>query len=55
MQGVERMCNLAGGAQKGGTAFVDCDKIPEMPSIVFTIAGEDFHLSPSQYILKVCC
>jgi Eukaryotic aspartyl protease len=53
VQGVEHMCNLAGQGQQGGTAFVDCDSIPEMSSIVFTIAGAKFRLSPEDYVLKV--
>ena len=34
-------------------AVVDCAAIPRMPTVTFTIAGEDFDLTPEQYVLKV--
>ena len=33
-------------------AVVDCAAIPRMPTVTFTIAGEDFDLTPEQYVLK---
>ena len=51
-QGVEELCEIAGHGQ-GGEAFVDCDKIPDMPEIEFHIAGKPFKLSADQYVLQV--
>lgn len=34
-------------------AVVDCDKIPTMPDVAFTISGREFSLTPEQYVLKV--
>jgi len=34
-------------------AVVDCDKIPHMPNVTFTIAGKDFVLTPEDYVLQV--
>jgi len=36
-----------------GEAFVDCSKIPSMPTITFTLAGVPFPLTPDQYILQI--
>jgi phytepsin len=36
-----------------GQAVVDCNKIPQMPTISFTIAGKEFPLTPEQYVLRV--
>lgn len=33
-------------------AVVDCGAIPRMPTVTFSIAGEDFDLTPEQYVLK---
>ena len=52
MQGIEKMCSLA-GAGAGGTAFLDCDRVVELPTIAFTIEGKQFHLSGDDYVLKV--
>jgi hypothetical protein len=52
VQGIEKMCSLAGAGQ-GGTAFVDCDRIVELPTIAFKIEGKEFHLSGEDYVLKV--
>ncbi|XP_010271045.1 PREDICTED: cyprosin-like [Nelumbo nucifera] len=35
-----------------GKAFVDCNRIPDMPNVSFTIGKHSFHLTPQQYILK---
>jgi hypothetical protein len=34
-------------------AVVDCDKIPHMPNVTFTIEGKDFVLTPEDYVLQV--
>jgi phytepsin len=34
-------------------AVVDCDKIPHMPNVTFTIAEKDFVLTPEDYVLQV--
>ena len=36
-----------------GQAVVDCDRIPQMPNVDFTIGGKNFSLAPEQYVLKV--
>jgi len=36
-----------------GQYTVDCSKVSSMPSISFTIAGKDFTLEGSEYVLKV--
>jgi phytepsin len=37
----------------GGESAVDCDLVPSLPSVDFTIGGKTFSLSADQYILKV--
>lgn len=37
----------------GGPAVVDCERVPKLPTISFTIAGKAFELKPEQYILKI--
>lgn len=51
-QGVEELCEVAGHGQ-GGEAFVDCAKIPHMPTLQFHIAGKAFKLTAEQYVLQV--
>lgn len=34
-------------------AVVDCNKIPTMPNVTFTIEGKDFTLEPKDYVLQV--
>lgn len=34
-------------------AVVDCDKIPHMPNVTFTIEGKAFVLTPEDYVLQV--
>ncbi|KAF7811194.1 aspartic proteinase-like [Senna tora] len=36
-----------------GESTVDCDKIPTMPIVSFTIGGKNFDLSPQEYVLKI--
>ncbi|GAQ92506.1 hypothetical protein KFL_010330030 [Klebsormidium nitens] len=36
-----------------GESVIDCAKLPDMPDIAFTIAGEPLVLTPEQYILKI--
>ncbi|KAK9681524.1 hypothetical protein RND81_10G008300 [Saponaria officinalis] len=36
-----------------GQSAVDCNRLSEMPSISFTIAGKGFELSPEEYVLKI--
>lgn len=36
-----------------GEGVVDCDKVPDLPNVDFTISGHTFTLTPDQYILKV--
>ena len=59
MQGVDKLCELAGAASPGGEAFVDCDQIDSMPDVVFHIQGKAFPLSAQDYVLQVrlrsCC
>ncbi|GLT88468.1 hypothetical protein SLE2022_064930 [Rubroshorea leprosula] len=35
-----------------GESAIDCDKIPGMPNVTFTIGDKPFKLTPEQYILK---
>ena len=37
----------------GGETTLDCDSIPTLPNVSFTIAGRDFVLTPAQYVLQV--
>lgn len=53
MQGMEKLCELIGRGSGSGEAFVDCDKIPTLPDVVFKIGGKDFPLSAEDYVLKV--
>eukprot|EP00884_Botryococcus_braunii_P006175 jgi/Botrbrau1/15559/Bobra.0274s0003.1 len=34
-------------------AVVDCERLPGMPDVTFTIEGKTFTLAPEQYVLKV--
>lgn len=36
-----------------GESVVDCDRIPSMPTVTFSIGSETFKLTSDQYILKV--
>jgi len=42
------------GAKKGfrGVHVVDCDRLPELPSVTFTFGGKDFELKPTDYVLQ---
>lgn len=51
---MEKLCELIGRGADSGEAFIDCDKIPTLPDVVFTIGGKDFPLSAEEYVLKVC-
>ena len=33
-------------------ALVECEQIPEMPDVTFTIAGKDFTLTAEDYVLQ---
>ena len=35
-------------------ALVECQQIPEMPDVTFTIAGKDFTLTAEDYVLQAC-
>ena len=45
-------CNAL-GVFGNGQAVVDCDKVPSLPDVSFTISGKNFTLSPEQYVLRV--
>lgn len=49
------MINSAIGAKKGwqGQYSVDCEKLSELPELVFNIDGKKYPLSPQEYILQV--
>jgi hypothetical protein len=53
LQGVEKLCTLAGRDQEGGEAFVDCDKIDDLPDVLFHIQGKPFRIPGKAYILQV--
>lgn len=36
-----------------GESLIDCDSIPGLPNITFTIGDKHFKLTPEQYILKI--
>lgn len=52
---IEQLHTLIGAQknQMNGEYMVDCSSLDSMPSIVFTIGGKQFPLTPSQYIIKV--
>ncbi|KAG7667892.1 hypothetical protein Ndes2526B_g01699 [Nannochloris sp. 'desiccata'] len=37
----------------GGQAAVDCDNIPNMPDVTFSIGGREFSLTADQYVLQI--
>eukprot|EP01025_Chloroclados_australasicus_P041844 TRINITY_DN4463_c0_g1_i1.p1 TRINITY_DN4463_c0_g1~~TRINITY_DN4463_c0_g1_i1.p1 ORF type:complete len:512 (-),score=63.34 TRINITY_DN4463_c0_g1_i1:362-1840(-) len=51
--GLEYLCNTLDFGGIGGEAVVECDRLPEMPDVAFTISGKDFVLKPEQYVLEV--
>jgi hypothetical protein len=46
------MCELAGPGS-GGVQLIDCDKIDQLPEVVFHIAGKEFKLTGKDYVLQV--
>lgn len=52
-EGMEKLCELIGRGAGSGEAFIDCDTIPTLPEVVFTIGGREFPLSAEDYVLKV--
>ncbi|KAI3498935.1 hypothetical protein L1887_34723 [Cichorium endivia] len=44
-----QLCTVTGLA---GESTVDCERVPYMPTISFTIGGKEFELSPNEYITK---
>lgn len=52
---VERLHQLIGASKNpmNGEYMVECSTVPSMPTIVFTIGGKQFPLTPDQYIMKV--
>merc|ERR1719495_1231535 len=44
---------LGGTPVVGGEYILDCATLSSLPSIVFTIGGVDFPLTPDQYTMKV--
>ncbi|KAJ4749404.1 Saposin-like aspartyl protease family protein [Rhynchospora pubera] len=51
MEYLNKLCNKLPSPM--GESTVDCNTIPSMPNITFTIGGKKFTLTPNQYILKV--
>jgi hypothetical protein len=51
--GVLTMLPAAPAAPAVPAAVVDCDKIPEMPDVTFTIGGKQWVLKPQDYVLQV--
>ncbi|KAK9794929.1 hypothetical protein WJX73_010113 [Symbiochloris irregularis] len=49
---LEAACDTL-GFLASSQAIVDCDQIPTMPDVAFTISGKEFSLTPEQYVLKV--
>jgi cathepsin D len=47
--------NLAIGAAPfiNGEYMVNCDNLPTMPDVTFSISGKDFTLRPDEYVLKM--
>lgn len=41
------------GSDNSGQLVIDCERIPSLPSMTFTIAGKDLVLTGEQYIWKV--
>ncbi|KAF3451744.1 hypothetical protein FNV43_RR07840 [Rhamnella rubrinervis] len=51
MNYVNELCNRMPNPL--GESVVDCDSLPKMPSVSFTIGGKVYDLKPEEYILKV--
>jgi cathepsin D len=50
---INKIQTLIGAAPLvGGEYLVDCNKISKMPNVVFKLNGQDFVLTPEDYILK---
>jgi cathepsin D len=52
---VDRLQEAIGAEQNpmNGQYMVDCNNIPNMPTITFTIGGKKFPLTPDQYVEKI--
>ena len=51
-QNLETICDTL-SFLASSQAVVDCNKIPTMPNVTFTIGSKDFTLAPEDYVLKV--
>ena len=51
-ENLERICDTL-SFLASSQAVVDCEKIPTMPNVTFTIEGKDFTLTPTDYVLQV--
>lgn len=51
-ENLENICNTL-SFLASSQAVVDCDKIPTMPNVTFTIGDKDFTLTPKDYVLQV--
>ena len=51
-ENLENICNTL-SFLASSQAVVDCEKIPTMPNVTFTIGEKDFTLTPNDYVLQV--
>ncbi|KAL2941742.1 Aspartic proteinase [Bienertia sinuspersici] len=47
---VNKLCNSLPSPNE--ESIIDCDSIPNLPNVTFTIADQPFTLTPEQYVMK---
>lgn len=49
---VDKLNTALGGESVEGLYYFDCNRVKRLKNIIFTIAGQNFEMTPSDYLLK---